>query len=217
MKRVILTPAALPSSALAELKQWLGITSAVDDAPLTALLTAALDVCEAFTGALPLEAECEEALPVCAGWHHLATPPVHAVASVMSVAADGTRTPLLPGAWETDLLADGSGRIRLSAPVEGTRAVVRFTAGLALSGAGFPKACAMASCASPLTSIVRGTVTERLRCRLHLSRRCGAPGGGCGSHESRHRLRSPCPAPDGACRRRCDRARHRPAPRAAAG
>ncbi|MFC3213579.1 head-tail connector protein [Novosphingobium panipatense] len=131
MKRVILTPAALPSSALAELKQWLGITSAVDDAPLTALLTAALDVCEAFTGALPLEAECEEALPVCAGWHHLATPPVHAVASVMSVAADGTRTPLLPGAWETDLLADGSGRIRLSAPVEGTRAVVRFTAGLA--------------------------------------------------------------------------------------
>jgi hypothetical protein len=34
MMRVIVTPAVLPPSALAELKQWLGITTTQDDAPL---------------------------------------------------------------------------------------------------------------------------------------------------------------------------------------
>ena len=69
MNRVILTPAALPGAALAELKQWLGITTTGDDTPLLSLLTTALEVCEGFTGQMPLETECEEVLPARAGWH----------------------------------------------------------------------------------------------------------------------------------------------------
>lgn len=129
MNRVILTPAALPSSALAELKQWLGITTAGDDAPLTALLAAALEACEAFIGALPLEAECEEVLAGTAGWRTLATRPVHAIAAIEALSLAGARTALDPAAWEADLTADGAGRVRLlqASP----RIAVRFTAGLA--------------------------------------------------------------------------------------
>lgn len=130
MKRVILTPAALPPTALAELKQWLGITTASDDAPLGALLAAAMDTCEAFTGVLPIEAVCEEIIPASLCWRALATRPILAIAAVEAVAGDGTRTPLASGTWEVDLDADGGGHVRMAANA-GNRVAVRFTAGLA--------------------------------------------------------------------------------------
>ena len=64
MQRTIVTPAVLAPAALAELKLWLGVTTTADDAPLTGLLAAALETCEGFTGLMPLEAVCEEVLPV---------------------------------------------------------------------------------------------------------------------------------------------------------
>lgn len=129
MNRVILTPAAVPGSALAELKQWLGITTGRDDALLRTLLAAALDICEGFTGRMPLEAECEEVLPACPGWQRLATRPVLAIGAVFALAPDGTRTPLDPAAYAIEIDADGSGRVRV--PASTARRAVRFTAGLA--------------------------------------------------------------------------------------
>ncbi|HZU62731.1 MAG TPA: hypothetical protein VFF98_03525 [Novosphingobium sp.] len=71
MMRVIVNPAVLPAEALAELKQWLGITTGQDDAPLAALLAAALDVCADFTGLMPLACGCEEMVPLPADWRHM--------------------------------------------------------------------------------------------------------------------------------------------------
>ncbi|MCJ2189139.1 head-tail connector protein [Novosphingobium beihaiensis] len=138
MNRVILTPPELPSAALAELKQWLGVTTTADDAPLLSLLTAALDVCEGFTGQMPLEAECEEVLPATAGWHRLATRPVQAITSAELIATDGTRTALDAVTYAIDLQAGGTGRIRL--PGGETRVAVRFTAGLTADWDALPKA-----------------------------------------------------------------------------
>lgn len=137
--RVILSPAALPPAALAELKQWLGITTGGDDAPLAALLAAALDTCEAFTGAMPIEAGCEEVLPARGGWLTLATRPVLAISSVERIAASGARTALSSTAWEADLDADGAGRVRLLDAAPG-RVAVRFTAGLAPEWDALPEA-----------------------------------------------------------------------------
>ena len=61
MKRAIVTPAEMAGAALDELKSWLAITTTRDDACLVTLLHAALDMCEAFTGLMPLAAICEEA------------------------------------------------------------------------------------------------------------------------------------------------------------
>lgn len=138
MNRVILTPAVLPPSALAELKQWLGITTTGDDGPLASLLAAALDTCEAFIGAMPLEAACEEVIDAGRGWHTLATRPVQAITAVESVSPQGDRTLLSPANWEADLDAEGAGRVRL--PGTGARVAVRFTAGLALDWDALPEA-----------------------------------------------------------------------------
>lgn len=131
MKRQIVTPAALSSAALAELKQWLGITTTADDAPLTALLRAALETCESFTGAMPLAGTCEEVLPSRDGWQALATRPVQAITGLFGLPVDGARFALPADAYAVELDADGGGRVRMLAPGAAVRIAVRFTAGLA--------------------------------------------------------------------------------------
>jgi hypothetical protein len=54
--RTILTPPGPSGTALGELKSWLAISTTADDAALTALLCAALETCEDFTGETLAEA-----------------------------------------------------------------------------------------------------------------------------------------------------------------
>ena len=131
MKRAIVTPPELSPAALAELKQWLGITTTQDDAPLTSLLRAALETCEAFTGSIPIEAGCEEVLPLSGDWQSLQSRPVQAITAVQAILASGARSDLSTSAYAIDLDADGGGRVLATAPGEAARLAVRFTAGLA--------------------------------------------------------------------------------------
>ena len=141
MKRAIVAPAALAPAALADLKAWLGISTARDDAELALLLGAALDLCEGFTGTMPLHAGCEEVLNACTDWQTLATRPVQAITGLWRLATDGNRTALPASDYEFDLGADGTGRVRLLAPATGpARVAVRFTAGLAADWTGLPDA-----------------------------------------------------------------------------
>lgn len=130
MKRAFVTPPELPAAALAELKAWLGKTTAHDDAGLAALLRAALEMCEAFTGLLPLEASCEEVLPASGQWQALATRPVHAITGVDGLPADGARFALPVSSYAIDITADSTGMVRVTNPGSAGRVVVRFTAGL---------------------------------------------------------------------------------------
>jgi uncharacterized phiE125 gp8 family phage protein len=139
MKRLILTPPVLPPAALAELKDWLGITTAQDDGPLGAVLRAALELCEDFTGRMPLLAECEEVLGSGGGWQTLATRPVQAIASVEGIPTAGPRFALAPAAYELDLDADGGGRVRVLGAGAAARIAVRFTAGIAADWGTLPE------------------------------------------------------------------------------
>lgn len=140
MKRVIITPPVLPPTALAELKQWLGISTAHDDAPLTALLHTGLAMCEAFTGSVPIEAQCEEVLPVTTDWQALSARPVQAITLIQGIPADGARFILPTQAYAIDLGADGAGRVRVTSPGAAGRIAVRFTAGLAADWDSLPEA-----------------------------------------------------------------------------
>ena len=131
MTRAIVTPPVLSSAALSELKQWLGITTAQDDAVLTALLRAGLEICEAFTNSVPIEATYEEVLPLSSGWQKLTTRPVQEITGVDAILIDGTRSGLPPGAYAIELDADGGGRVMVVAPGSAVRFAVQFLAGLA--------------------------------------------------------------------------------------
>ena len=139
MKRTIVTAAPLAPAALSEVKDWLGIATPGDDAGLTALLRAALETCEGFTGALPLQVPCEELFANVSGWQDLASRPVQAITGVQALVVGGARVDLAPTAYALDLTAEGTGRVRVIAPPAGTlRLAVRFTAGLAADWASLP-------------------------------------------------------------------------------
>lgn len=140
MKRAIVTPAALSPEALAELKDWLGITTTGDDPQLEALLRASLELCEDFTGTMPLQQLCETVLPVRSGWMRLATGPVQAIAAVEGVPAEGARFALPVGDYAIDLDADGGGQVQVGNPGAAGRIAVRFTAGLSPDWASLPAA-----------------------------------------------------------------------------
>ncbi|QZH76368.1 MAG: phage head-tail connector protein [Erythrobacter sp.] len=138
MNRTILTPPVLAPDALDEIKAWLAITTARDDAALLALLRAAIDTCEGFTGQMPLEAIAEEVLPATGGWHSLATAPVRAMTALEALAQDGTRSALDPTFYLFDIAADGCGQVSITGPVSENRVVVRFAAGIAPDWASLP-------------------------------------------------------------------------------
>ena len=140
MKRAIVTPPVLSPAALAELKQWLGITTTQDDVPLTDLLRAALETCEAFTGSMPIEAGCEEMLPLSGDWQCLQSRPVQAITAVQAILANGTRSALSASAYVIELDADGGGRVMVTTPGDAARLAVGFTAGLAPSWEALPDA-----------------------------------------------------------------------------
>lgn len=140
MKRAITAPPTLAPTALAELKAWLGISTTRDDAELTGLIRTALELCEGFIGAMPLVSACEEMLPASGEWQSLATVPVQAITGVLAIAADGTRTALAATGFEIDIGADGTGRMRLTWPIDHRRVAVRFTAGMAESWDTLPDA-----------------------------------------------------------------------------
>ena len=140
MKRAIVTPASLAPSALAELKEWLGITIAGDDAALGALLRSGLEMCEDFTSIMPLVQTCEELLPASTEWQQLATRPVQAITALQGVPAEGARLTLPAATDAIELDADGGGRVRVMNPGAAGRIAVRFTAGLASDWTSLPDA-----------------------------------------------------------------------------
>lgn len=131
MQRAITQPADLSGTALAELKQWLGITQSAEDTLLTGLLHASIDLCESFTRQMPLETGFEEIVPASDAWQCLETRPVRAITSVAAIAEDGTRTPLASGHYEIELETAGVGRVRLLAPGEVRSIAASFVAGIA--------------------------------------------------------------------------------------
>jgi uncharacterized phiE125 gp8 family phage protein len=139
MKRAIITPAALADAALAELKDWLAITTGGDDTALAALLRTTLETCEAFTGTMPLAQLCEEIVPASVRWQRLATRPVQAVTWVEGIPESGARFTIPVADYAVDLEADGGAAVRLLRPGTADRVAVRFTAGLAAGWADLPE------------------------------------------------------------------------------
>ena len=138
--RTILTPPPMQGAALAALKAWLAISSSADDATLTALLAAAFESCEAFTGLTLLETDYEEVLPARSGWQVLSARPVQAITAAEGIPAEDPRFALAADAYAIELDADGGARFRLIRQGSAGRVALRFTAGLAAEWGALPEA-----------------------------------------------------------------------------
>ncbi|MCX7284212.1 MAG: hypothetical protein NTX28_09240 [Novosphingobium sp.] len=139
MMRAIVAPPALASAALSELKAWLGISRSTDDAELLTLLRSAIDLCEGFTGAMPLQSGCEDVLAASGEWQALSALPVRSITALAALDTSGARTVLNSSSYEFDIDAEGRGLVRLTRPIDQRRVVVTYAAGLADSWAALPE------------------------------------------------------------------------------
>lgn len=140
MRRKIVMPADVSGSALAELKDWLGISRPNEDDLLTGLLQSSLEMCEAFTGLAPLSQQVEERLPAQAGRYRLASQPVETILSVEALAQNSTRSPLAPEQFEISFEAAGCAVINFFADTEGQAIVITLSSGLASEWSALPPA-----------------------------------------------------------------------------
>ena len=135
MHPAVVAPPPPAPVALAEAREWVGLTTPADDARLAALLSAATEMAEAYLGQALVVRPLVERIAADAGWRALAVRPVRAITG----AAAGERA-LAPDQWAMDIAADGTGRVRVL-DAGGVAAVdVGYRAGLAPDPAGVPDA-----------------------------------------------------------------------------
>jgi uncharacterized phiE125 gp8 family phage protein len=128
MVETIVPPAAAPV-ALAELRAFLRIDGAADDAELAAQLRVATELCEGFIGAPLLERTLRETLAARGEWQALSVSPVRAVTAVHALSGDGGEVVLAPEVYGIDIDAAGRGWVRCASGVG--RIAVTYSAGSA--------------------------------------------------------------------------------------
>lgn len=138
MQRRILEPAELSGAALAELKNWLGISRPTEDALLVELLHTGFAMCEAFTGQAPVAQTVEERVPSTAGLSVLVSRPVIAFVGAVAVSESGTLVTLDPSIYEFEINSEGAASFHLREEVEGQAVSVRISVGLATTWSDVP-------------------------------------------------------------------------------
>ncbi|MEM8724555.1 MAG: hypothetical protein AAGE86_03440 [Pseudomonadota bacterium] len=140
MRRTIVQPADLSGPALAEFKDWLGISRPNEDAMLVDLLAASLATCEAFTGQAPLEQTIEERISVKQGRYRLSSRPARMLLNAELIDQVGTRSSLGGQGHGFDLDDEGVATADLKFDLEGQAVAVTLMVGVAPDWLSVPKA-----------------------------------------------------------------------------
>ena len=140
MQRTIVQPADLSGSALAEFKDWLGISRPNEDPLLVDLLAASLATCEAFTELAPLEQTVEERIPPKKGLYRARSRPARMLLNAELIEQDGTRTSLGGQGHGFELDHEGVAIANLKCNLEGQAVVVALVVGIAPDWESIPKA-----------------------------------------------------------------------------
>lgn len=134
MMAIEILPPSVSSVSLAEVKEFLRIDHADEDALLAGFVRSATELAEAFTGQKLLARDFTERQPAQPIWLRLSAGPV---VSIDGIDASGSA---LPGAaYETDIDLSGDGWIRVIATTD-KYVTVRYRAGMASDWNGIPEA-----------------------------------------------------------------------------
>jgi len=121
-------PLAVP---LEDLKRYLGISLADEDAALTDLLRAASEAVERYLGLMLIARSVSEVRPASSAWGRLTMAPVRAIGAVEGLPADGAAFALPVEAYAIDIDGQGIGLVRVLNPGSAGRIRVSYQAGMA--------------------------------------------------------------------------------------
>jgi uncharacterized phiE125 gp8 family phage protein len=158
-----LEPLSLDSIMLDEAKAYLRLETDQDDAPLGAILLAAIGHAEVYLRQALIRREVRQIFSASSDWRRLSATPVAAITGVNGLPADGASFVLLPENYKTEIDGNGDGHIRISQPGSAGRVEVAYQAGIAASWAELPETLRLG--------------ILRLTGHLHLHRDSGDDGG----------------------------------------
>ena len=130
----------LPPEAAGAAKGFLRVERPDEDGLIGALVEAAAELCEGFTGQALLARGFVETMPASRAWQRLTRTPVRAITSVEALPAEGPAQPLAIGLYAIDIDANGDGWVRLAGPADVRRIRVGYEAGVAGAWADLPAA-----------------------------------------------------------------------------
>ena len=135
-----LTVLSLDGFMLDEAKAYLRLENADEDAPLGAIILAAIAHAEAFTRQVLIRRDGRQTITASGAWTRLAATPIFAIGAVTGLPADGASFVLPLENYAADIDNDGDGYVRVTQPGAAGRVEIAFTAGIAASWAELPEA-----------------------------------------------------------------------------
>ena len=127
------------AAAVADLRSWLRLGAALEDAILTRCLIAATQMAEQHLGQALVARAVEEVLPITGLWQTLAVQPLLSVSAVEGLPAEGAAFALPAHAYSIDDGTLGDAQIRVTQPGAAGRVRVTYSAGMAGDAAGLPE------------------------------------------------------------------------------
>ncbi len=125
---------------LDEAKAYLRLESDEDDAPLGAIILAAINHAERFTAQMLIRRGVREIRSVTSLWQRLTATPVAAFTSLTGIPAEGTTFVVPVTGYSTEIDSHGEGHFRVTQPGSAGRVEVVYQAGLADNWAALPEA-----------------------------------------------------------------------------
>lgn len=124
--------------AAAEVKAWLRIDTAQDDAAIAALVRSAIGAAEDYCAQTLFLRGGKEVLAATGEWVRLLACPVASIMAARGLPAEGASFVLASDAWSADIGADGDGWVRVRRTGAAGRVEVDLTAGIADGWASLP-------------------------------------------------------------------------------
>lgn len=129
---------SIVGDAAAEVKAWLRIETAQDDAAIEGLVRSAISAAEDFCGQMLFLRAGKEVMIASGQWERTRACPVASITAARGLTADGASFVLASDAWSADIGADGDGWVRVRRPGAAGRVEVDLTVGIADDWAALP-------------------------------------------------------------------------------
>lgn len=131
---------SLDSIMLDEAKAYLRLENDEEDAPLGAIILAAIAHAEAFTRQILIRRGASETIGISREWTRLSATPVYQINGANGLPANGAPFALADTHFDIDIDNNGDGHIRILQAGSAGRVEVQYHAGISESWAGLPEA-----------------------------------------------------------------------------